>query len=280
LLGGDRLREKARFAAEAISGAGVAILYAALFAARVLYELIPGTAAFGGMILVTVTAGFVAVRRNAFFVALLSLLGGMATPYLLSSGQDRPLVLFAYVALLSAGVVAVARLRSWPLLAMIGFACSAVLFAGWASKYLVAERAPYALGAVALVAALFAFVRVEAPGAENDGAPSNPWSLQRLLVAAASLLPVTTAVVLAGNTRLEVDPRELAPYLLVVSAGAFLSDRRHGTPNLSVVAGLLATLALTVREAPDLFPQRAAMALGSFALVPLGFLVTWLARRG
>jgi uncharacterized membrane protein len=280
LLGGDRLRSKARVAAEAISGAGVAILYAALFAARVLYDLIPNSVAFGGMILVTVTAGIVAVRRNAFFVALLSLLGGMATPYLLSTGQDRPLVLFAYVALLSGGVVAVARLRSWPSLGLIGLVCSTVLFAGWASKYLVAERAPYALGAVAVVAALFAFVQVEGDVARDDGSASNPWSLQRLLVGAASLLPVGTAVILAGNVRLDVDPRVLAPYLLIVSAGAFLAERRQGSGYLTIVAGILATLALTLRVTPELFPERAALALGSFALVPLGFLATWLARRG
>ncbi len=278
LLGGDRVRQKARYAGDAVSGAGVAILFASLFAARVLYQLIPLPAAFAGMALVTVTAGLFAVRRDAFFVALLGLLGGMATPYLLSSGEDRPVALFAYVALLSCGTVAVARQRGWSSLAMLGLLGAMLVFVGWATKYLVAARAPYALGAVALVAAPFAFVRVAKPQAELAAART---PAQRLLSGMAALLPLATGVALAGLPSINVDATVLALYVLVLSAGVFIAGRRHAQANLPVVAAALASLALLCRVGPDLFPGHEARTLGSFSLVPLAYFVAALAlRRG
>ena len=278
LLGGDRVRQRARYAGDALSGAGVAILYAALFAARVLYRLIPLGAAFTGMALVTVTAGLFAVRRNAFFVALLGLLGGMATPFLLSSGADRPVALFAYVALLSCGTVAVARQRGWLSLAMLGLLGAMLVFIAWATRFLVAGRAPYALGAVALVAAPFAFVRIAKPEGELAAART---PAQRLLSGIAALLPLATGVALAGLPTLDVDPTVLALYVLVLSAGAFIADRRGAQAHLPAVAATLASLALYCRVRPDLFPAHEALTLGSFSLVPLAYFAAALAlRRG
>ncbi|MET0595710.1 MAG: DUF2339 domain-containing protein, partial [Polyangiaceae bacterium] len=88
VLVGDILREKADRAGQALGGAGIATLYASLFAARTLYELLPAPAAFGGMVFVTALAGAIAVRRDAFVLAVIALVGGFATPVLLSTGED------------------------------------------------------------------------------------------------------------------------------------------------------------------------------------------------
>ena len=61
-------------------------MYASLYAARSLYDLIPSWGAFGGMAIVTALAALIAVRRNAFVLAVIGLLGGFATPWLLSTG--------------------------------------------------------------------------------------------------------------------------------------------------------------------------------------------------
>jgi len=44
------------------------------------------------------------VRLNAMVVAVLGMLGGFLTPILLSTGQDNPLGLFVYIALLDIGL--------------------------------------------------------------------------------------------------------------------------------------------------------------------------------
>src|SRR5439155_24843652 len=71
------------FTANAMHGAGIAILYATLFATHALWHLLPSGVVFGLMLIVTAVAVLLSIRRNSIFIALLGLLGGFATPALL-----------------------------------------------------------------------------------------------------------------------------------------------------------------------------------------------------
>ena len=64
--------------------------------------------AFGLLALVTLTAVLLSIRRDSLFIAVLGLLGGFATPVLLSTGENRPIPLFAYLLLLNVGLAWVA----------------------------------------------------------------------------------------------------------------------------------------------------------------------------
>lgn len=269
LVCGDRLRVRTPLAGDAISGAGVGILYAALFAARVLYDLVDTGPAFAGMVLVTLTAGTLAVRRDAYFIALLGLLGGMATPWLLSSGHDRPLALFVYVTFLSAGVLFVARLRRWPSLGLVALALASVLFVGWSSKYLSAARVPYALGAVALVSVLFALTRFPEENAASAGRPRFP--VIPALAIAGVLVPFVVAIGVTQSWMLQVEPFPLALHLVVVSAVAVWVARVHGLEHLPIAAGGLSLLALVGVVGSAVFPLALKLSFLSLSLVPLAF---------
>src|SRR5207247_1006291 len=65
------------------------------------------------MVLITATAFTLAVRLEAMVVAILGMAGGFLTPVLLSTGEDHPVGLFTYIALLAAGLIAVALARRW-----------------------------------------------------------------------------------------------------------------------------------------------------------------------
>jgi len=96
LIGSEWLRSRGyRQTSEGISGAGVVILYAAFWAAHVLYGLIGLPLVFGLMVLVTAACCLLAVRHSSLLVAVLGLVGGFATPILLASGTDRPIGLTA-----------------------------------------------------------------------------------------------------------------------------------------------------------------------------------------
>ena len=94
--------------ADGIAGLGAGVLYLSLFAAWNFYQLIAQEAAFVGMTLVTAGLIALALGRDSERIALLALLGGMLTPLLLSTGRDTQLVLFTYLAVLNAGLLAVA----------------------------------------------------------------------------------------------------------------------------------------------------------------------------
>lgn len=104
LIGGLLLKRKENVVtAQTLCATGILILYAVTFACRAFYHfsffgLVP---TFALMTLITVAAFLLAVRMNALVVAVLGIAGGFLTPILLSTGQDNPLALFGYIALVS-----------------------------------------------------------------------------------------------------------------------------------------------------------------------------------
>ena len=132
--------------ANAMDASAIAILFSTFFAARVLWDLIIPVAAFGLMVLVTAVAVLLSIRRDSIFIALLGLVGGFATPALLSTGENRPISLFTYILLLNAGLAWVAIKKKWPLLTMLSFVFTVFYQWGWVMKFLTAAQLPIALG--------------------------------------------------------------------------------------------------------------------------------------
>src|SRR5207247_3776832 len=110
---------------------GIAILFASFFAAHALWNLIPATATFALLALVTVVAVLLSIRRDSIYIALLGLVGGFATPILLSTGENRPVSLFTYLLLLNIGLAWVAARKRWSVLTIITIAFTAVYQWGW-----------------------------------------------------------------------------------------------------------------------------------------------------
>jgi uncharacterized membrane protein len=141
LYTGERLRGRGlRQYAFILSGGGILILYLSDYAAYNFYQLIPQPVAFLLMAAVTTTAVLLAVRQNALAVAILGLVGGFLTPVLLSTGRDNEIALFTYVALLDAGVLAVAYFKRWRSLDFLSFAGTVLMTSGWALSFWKPEK--------------------------------------------------------------------------------------------------------------------------------------------
>ncbi|MGH9942604.1 MAG: DUF2339 domain-containing protein [Pyrinomonadaceae bacterium] len=137
LLGlAERLRLRGyRPYAHVLSGGGILILYLSVYAAYNFYHLIGQPFAFLLMAAVTSTAVLLAARYDALPIAVLGLLGGFATPVLLSRGVDNQIALFGYIALLDAGVLALAYFKEWRSLNYLSFAATVLMFAGWMDQW-------------------------------------------------------------------------------------------------------------------------------------------------
>jgi hypothetical protein len=135
-------RKDFKVLSQTLCATGVVVLYAVTFACRALYHF----AFFGPlptfllMTLITVTAFLLSARLNALIVAILGMLGGFLTPVLLSTGQDNPLGLFGYIAILDAGLIFVALNRRWHFLTTLAAAGTVFMEVGWAGKFFVAGR--------------------------------------------------------------------------------------------------------------------------------------------
>jgi hypothetical protein len=143
LIGGLLLKRKENaVTAQTLCATGILVLYAVTFACRSYYHfaffgLIP---TFLLMTLITGVAFLLAVRLNAIVVAVLGIAGGFLTPVLLSTGQDHPLGLFIYIALLDIGLVALAQRQRWNALAILGAAGTVLMQFAWVTTFFVSEK--------------------------------------------------------------------------------------------------------------------------------------------
>ena len=135
LYAGNRVRVHPGFAngmriAQALSGAGIAVLYASFYAATSLYDLLPALAGFTGMAIATAVAVALSTWHGRP-IALLGLLGGFLTPALVTSPHPQASILFIYLFLLLVGLMAVIRFRNWWLMGIPTVLCALLWVPIW-----------------------------------------------------------------------------------------------------------------------------------------------------
>ncbi|MCF7733045.1 MAG: DUF2339 domain-containing protein, partial [Akkermansiaceae bacterium] len=158
IVGGLKIpRERYAITAQTLIAAGVVSLYAVTFACNSIYHFAFFSAlpTFLLMVLITATAFLIAVRLEARVVAILGMLGGFLTPVLLSTGQDNPVGLFGYLALLDAGLVAVALRTGWRYLVPLSAGGTVLILLGWTDKFFTAEKGPVAMTVCLVFSALY-----------------------------------------------------------------------------------------------------------------------------
>lgn len=145
LIVADRLwRRGQQVFAQGITGLGLALLYLSFYAAAPLYQLIPQGVAFGLMAATTIGAGWLALLYESQAIAVLGLIGGYLTPVALSTGENRPWILFGYLLLLNAGALVIARPRRWPLLEPLAYGATVLLYLGWCASWYTTSQRPVA----------------------------------------------------------------------------------------------------------------------------------------
>jgi uncharacterized membrane protein len=239
LVVGCELKAARRYAvtANALDGAGIAILFSTIFASHALWKLIPSFAAFLAMAVVTAAAVLLSIRRESVFIALLGLIGGFATPALLSTGEDRPFGLFGYLLLLNAGLAWVAQKKRWPVLTALATALTAAYQWGWVLKFLTAAKLPLALGIFAIFPVLTFAALALGRGEEDEGAGE----LFRRTATAAAVLPLFFTVYLAAVPAYGASWPLLFGFLALLDAGLFAIALWRGPQELHL-AGAASTL--------------------------------------
>ena len=205
--------------ANALDAAAIAILFSTFFAAHALWHLIPAAVTFGLLAIVTALAVLLSIRRESLFIAVLGLLGGFATPALLSTGENRPIPLFAYLLLLNVGLAWVAYRQSWPVLTVLTLVLTTIYQWGWVFKFLSQSDLSLALGIFLLfpIVTFAALLIARRPSASGDGADEN-LTFERTAMAAA-VMPVMFAAYLAAVPAYGAHAGLLFGFLAIVDAG-------------------------------------------------------------
>lgn len=221
------LRVARRYAvtANAMDAAGIAILFSTFFAAHALWNLLPAAAAFLLMALVAAVAVGLAIRRDSPFIALLGLLGGFATPALLSTGEDRPIALFGYLLLLNAGLAWVSLQRRWTILIRLAVAFTFLYQWVWVFRFLDPGRIPLAMGIFLVFPVLVLLLPALARRREAD---EGFWQVASI----SAGLPLLLAVYLAAAPGFGAHYGLLFGYLLLLGAGLAVFSAVRGPSSL------------------------------------------------
>jgi uncharacterized membrane protein len=139
-----------------LKAVGIGAIYLSLWAAFQVYSLIPSGIAFFMMLAVTAATAAMALAQDAQILAAFALTGGFSTPLLLSTGQNREMALFAYVATLDLATLALVTFKPWRRLLVMSYAGTLLLYVGWFSRFYTRDQLSLTLFFATLFFAIFA----------------------------------------------------------------------------------------------------------------------------
>ena len=273
------LRPRYTPTANSVAGAGIAVLYSAFYAGHSLYGLFDGKVTFALMILTTVVAALLSIRYNAMFIAGLGLVGGFATPLLLSTGQDRPVALFLYILLLDIGFLAMAVRRGWHLITLISLFLTLCIQGGWLALKMNPAKLQVGLSFATLSSLLYlalpsvaVWMQRLGKSEQKDGEATNQTLLVVSLV--AGVAPLLLALHIATTVDYAAQWPLLYGFLGCLNAALLVVAVRRSQAPLLIAAAAATVLSLIgLRGEPHFIahPWSATLAtVGLFLLPNLG----------
>jgi uncharacterized membrane protein len=155
LLGvAHRLRKNFVAFSSVLVGGGIAVLYLTIALAFHEYNLFSQTAAFVLMLVITAFTVVLSLGYNRMELAILGILGGFASPFMVSTGEGNYVVLFTYILILDCGMLVLAYFKKWNAVNIICYAFTILLFGTWLAATF---KPPQLIGAL-IFASLFYLV--------------------------------------------------------------------------------------------------------------------------
>ncbi|HSY62015.1 MAG TPA: DUF2339 domain-containing protein, partial [Cytophaga sp.] len=136
-------------------GGGLAIFYLTIAIAFHEYELIPQLIAFVIMVLITLFSVMLSIFYDRKELAILAIIGGFASPFMVSTGSGNYQVLFTYIAILNIGMIVLSYFKRWNAINVIAFVFTIILYSGWLIKTFNYDKEPLPYIGALLFATLF-----------------------------------------------------------------------------------------------------------------------------
>jgi uncharacterized membrane protein len=259
-----------------LKAVGAGVLYLSLWAAFQLYHLLPPTAALVGMILVTAWNAYMAWSQDAELLAAYALVGGLATPLLLSTGGNHEIFLFTYLLAIDVAMVLLVRVKPWARLLFGAFPATVGYFIGWYSSFYVEPAFAVTTLFIGLFFLVFASVSLGAPVRQKDGAPEPSRRIgshvRDILLPLANAAFVSLALY---SVMQDSDRHWFLPWLMLILAATYLLITR--LPQGAVAAAVhlsLAVVFLTIA-----IPLKASGHWITVAWLVEGVALLWVALR-
>jgi uncharacterized membrane protein len=152
-----KLRKTFTAFSSVLVGGGIAVLYLTITIAFHEYQIIGQTSAFLIMVFITSFTILLSISYNRIELAILAILGGFGSPFMVSTGEGNYVVLFTYILILDAGMLILAYFKKWHPVNIIAYAFTILLFGSWLVTKLDGTNGEMIVGAL-IFATLFYFI--------------------------------------------------------------------------------------------------------------------------
>lgn len=134
LLGvAHRLRKTFTAFSSVLVGGGIAVLYLTIYIAFHSYHMFTSPVAFLLMIGITGFAVLFSLAYNKVELAVVALLGGFASPMMVSTGEGNYVALFIYITILDIGMLVLSYYKKWSIITIISYVFTILLYGTWMS---------------------------------------------------------------------------------------------------------------------------------------------------
>lgn len=131
LLISQRLKNTYRAFSSLLAGGGFAVFYVTVAMAYHYYGLFSQATAFVLLVVLTVLMSLLSVFYNRRELAIIALVGGFISPFLVSNGMGNYLVLFTYVTILNISMFGLSTYKKWGELPVVCFVATYLILLGY-----------------------------------------------------------------------------------------------------------------------------------------------------
>lgn len=126
-----KLRKKYDVFSALMVGGGISVLYITITLAFREYHLFDQTVAFIILIAITIFSVILSLVYDRKELALFSLLGGYASPLMISTGEGNYVVLFSFLFILNSGMLTISTRKKWGIIGIVSFVCTQLFYWVW-----------------------------------------------------------------------------------------------------------------------------------------------------
>ena len=149
------LRKNFKAFSSVLVGGGLAVFYFTIAISFHEYHLFSQAVAFILMVIITGFSVLLSIGYNRQELAILAIIGGFTTPFMVSTGEGNYIVLFTYLIILNVGMLVLAYFKKWHLINIISYVFTVILYGGWLCARVLGEKnAPY-IGALSFATAFY-----------------------------------------------------------------------------------------------------------------------------
>lgn len=161
-----RLRKSYKAFSSVLVGGGIAILYFTITLAFHQFHLFGQTTSFIMLVIITGFTVILSLLYNRQELAVIALIGGLASPFMVSNGEASFFALFTYLVILNAGLLLIAYNKMWRTLNISAFILTVLVFTT-TSLTMAAKMYPTGLLFATILYLLFFAINVASNIKEN-----------------------------------------------------------------------------------------------------------------